>query len=341
MAYMDEREAVRQVIDRLAADGHIPLYGFLAGSHLFGTATPDSDRDYVIVYAPNPEWLLDMRPIQVGKYRFSTNPGHAKNTSNDVDVQAVPIHTILKGFYRGDTNAIDWVFAPTRRENIVHHHRGFERGLLPFVESGELCIHRLDGAVGYAVHQAAKYGIKGSRLGDAIALRQALETVDPDMRIHDVLFVARHLTTVEVVPVGVGNAFENGLRVMGRTLHPRTRVGQAIEWLDRWIERYGVRARMAMENRGIDWKAISHAFRACEEARQYATTGMVRFPLQNAEFLKRVKAGEFSFAEVARGLELALDEVRGLPLPPCASPMSSVRVYERLGIAFDKKVPRA
>ncbi|MGZ7230903.1 hypothetical protein ACXWOM_10615, partial [Streptococcus pyogenes] len=57
-----------------------------------------------------------------------------------------------------------------------------------------------------------------------------------------------------------------------------------------WNE-YGERARKAEANEGVDWKALSHALRGGLQLQEIYTTGDLVYPLKDAEFIKKVKAG--------------------------------------------------
>lgn len=55
---------------------------------------------------------------------------------------------------------------------------------------------------------------------------------------------------------------------------------------------YGERAKLAANNEGIDWKAVSHAMRVAFEMECIATIGTINFPLGIATLLKHIKQGK-------------------------------------------------
>ena len=82
---------------------------------------------------------------------------------------------------------------------------------------------------------------------------------------------------------------------------------------NRQTKGYGKRARQAAENKGIDWKAISHALRAAYQTKQLLTEGVITFPLREADYLKEVKQGKLHYMnEVAPELEALMIEVEEL-----------------------------
>lgn len=93
-----------------------------------------------------------------------------------------------------------------------------------------------------------------------------------------------------------------------------TPINKCVDTVRRFYEQYGDRARQAALDLGVDNKAISHAFRACFQLKEIYTTGDLVYPLKNAEFLKKVKVGEYKYTADGIGfkLEALLDEVQQL-----------------------------
>ena len=83
----------------------------------------------------------------------------------------------------------------------------------------------------------------------------------------------------------------------------------AIDIITKFYEQYGARAKQASQNKGVDWKAISHALRAGYQVEQLMNEGTITFPLKQAEFLRAVKLGEFEFKNIITILEDLIDDV--------------------------------
>ncbi len=84
---------------------------------------------------------------------------------------------------------------------------------------------------------------------------------------------------------------------------------QALDVYAKVYENYGHRARAAMNNEGIDWKAVSHAVRVAGQALELLSTGHITFPRPDAEYLLAVKRGELDYQEVAAVLEGLVEDV--------------------------------
>jgi len=80
------------------------------------------------------------------------------------------------------------------------------------------------------------------------------------------------------------------------------------------IERYGNRAILAQKNEGIDWKAISHAFRAGYQIEGMLRTGKMDVVLRHdiRDYIISVKKGEKDWNEVKHHLEVLMDKAEAL-----------------------------
>jgi len=86
-----------------------------------------------------------------------------------------------------------------------------------------------------------------------------------------------------------------------------------VSMMEHFVEEYGARARQAESNEGVDWKAVSHAFRAAFQVRAILKEGDFTYPLRETDFLRAVKSGSLSFKnEVGPKLDAIMDEVEGL-----------------------------
>ena len=284
--------------------GRVTLVDMRFGSHLYGTSTPESDLDYKGVFLPAwDEVLLQRAPKSESRH---TGSDHSKNTAADCDWEMYLLHYFVELACQGQTVALDMMHAP--RETCVVWSDAW----------GDLVANRtrfytrnLNAFVGYARKQAAKYGVKGSRLAEAEGLKRYLRGFDEDLRLSEVwdgLPQGEHTRPAEADPKG-----QRQFEVCGRKFGERARVGNALAMLTHFIEKYGERARLAAQNKGIDWKAVSHALRAAYQVKELLAEGTITFPRPEAPYLLQVKAGSLDYLkEVGPTLEGLMDEVGAL-----------------------------
>lgn len=275
------------------------------GSHLYGTDTPDSDKDFKGVFLPTKEQVF------LGKIPKSYNnqkkkADGEKNTANDVDTEIYSLHYFIKLACEGQTVALDMLHTP---DAMILETSDIWYEIV--ANRGKFYTKNLKAFVGYARKQAARYGVKGSRLNAAKNIIDFLKVIDSDVKMEvpwPLLPIGEHCYMIENNPNGIPQ-----YQVCGKIFQATAKVGYVLGILERFITYYGERARLAAENKGIDWKAISHAFRAAYQVRELLTENTITFPLKEAPFLREVKQGKLDYlSEVAPKLEVLMGEVEEL-----------------------------
>lgn len=279
------------------------------GSHLYGTNTPNSDKDYKGVYLPTRRQLfLQQVPKSISHHTRVDRREGVRNSASDVDTEFYSLHYFLHLACEGETVALDMLHAPESmwteetqgntiwQDLVAQRHKFYTKNLKSFV--------------GYARRQAAKYGVKGSRLADAemaltflrghniIGLRLAA--------IWDKLPTGEHLHKTET-------PHDKLYMVCGKGLSSKAYIEHHIPMLEKFVDAYGVRAREAADNKGIDWKAVSHAFRAAYQVKHILTHGGYTYPLPETALLLKIKQGSLDwYGYVQPRLEDLMDECEQL-----------------------------
>ena len=280
------------------------------GSHLYGTNTPQSDMDYRGVMLPDAEAVLCCRAPRT-KNSSTKSGNEVRNGPDDIDTEVYSLHYFLDLAYAGETVALDMLHArkeqttcwsPIWDELHRNRHRFYTKNLKSLVA--------------YARKQAAKYGVKGSRVS---AFREALACLKahPDnKRLEDVW---EYLPENEHLSKG-HNGHDAIWNVCGKQLVGRAYVGHYISLLEDTVARYGQRAIEAESNKGIDWKAVMHAFRAAYQVRSILMHGDFAYPLAEVETLREIRSGALDWkTRVGPMLDSLLLQVDALsqssPLP--------------------------
>ena len=286
----------------MTADGLSTIVKMTFGSHLYGTAGPESDLDYKGIFMPSArEILLGRIPKSL---QLGTKPDSSrKNEPSDVDYEAYSLHYFVELALKGETVALDMLHAPrpaelesslTWRSLVSNRERFYTRNLRSLV--------------GYARRQSAKYGVKGSRLADAREVLRILRAAGKGTKIGEL-----ELPDLEhgrwVAPEGDG---VRCYQICGKLLQETARAEHYAETLGKFVDEYGARARQAERNQGIDWKAISHALRAGYQTYYILTDRGFEYPLPETDFLIRVKRGDVPFREAAAELESLIERVEAL-----------------------------
>lgn len=229
------------------------LVKVLFGSKLYGTATALSDTDYKIVHIPSAKDILLHRTKPI--VQFTTKVDHnEKNGADDVDVESFALHRFLHLVENGEMIAIELLFTP-------------DQNLLETTPEWKLIVenrHRFltsscKGFISYCQKQAAKYGVRGSRVAATRAslelLEKAIERHGPsakvaiiDEDICDFVEKIEHATLFEIEML-------NGKRVKhweicNRKLPYTIKLSDAHDIMMSLMCRYGERSLAAEKNQG-------------------------------------------------------------------------------------------
>ena len=281
------------------------------GSHLYGLNTPSSDTDYKGIYLPTLHELL------LGNYpkttKTSTGPEHEKNSADDTDTEVISLPRFVEMGMQGETFVLDMLhcneplFSSDIWESLVTHRtRFYSRKLKAFV--------------GYVRRQASKYGIKGSRLSD---IRQAINQLNRLTNVsngsdYNLKFFWDHLYEGEfaqkIERISPSQTTPQKFYVVNGKMYQETSNAMWVsDQLLSMYTSYGHRAKLAEQNEGVDWKAISHALRAAYQARDIYKKGDFKYPLDETQYLLDVKQGKLDYKKnVGPELEAIVDIVEQL-----------------------------
>lgn len=284
------------------------------GSNLYGTNTPKSDLDFKGVHLPSGEAIILQRAENVINTSVASKvEGTLKNTAEAIDSDSYSVQKFFEMLMKGDTVATEILFAPDFA--VVEQHP-----LWGIVQAtGKTLLNRqCKGFVGYCVRQAAKYGIKGSRMAAVKGVLDFIEVVKLGLpktakmsaieaKLHDWSAGREHVMW-ENIPNPDGSMNWH-LNVCDRKISMNVHITEAERvWRAVW-DNYGERARSAMNNEGIDWKAVSHAVRVAGQAIELLDTGKLTFPRPDADWLLAIKRGERPYSVVSQCLEQLVEQV--------------------------------
>lgn len=289
------------------------------GSHLYGTSTPESDVDFKEIFVPHPRDIL--LGTAMNHTNLNTNNTASKNTKDDVDHELYSLKYFFKLAAEGETVALDMIHTPA--DLVV---KSDLPDVWKFIQDNRSRFYttNMKAYLGYVRKQASKYGVKGSRLA---ALRGVLAIVNqiPEQwvdyqedgttkqRRTKVEDIKHRLPENEFCEWVFHNHEKTGPQtfytVLGRKYQTTLSLIELKQSLNKLDAEYGERARKAEANEGIDWKALSHAYRAGYQLKEIYQTGDLVYPLRTAPFILEIKQGLHAFKDVQAELEAIVDEV--------------------------------
>ncbi len=273
----------------------------LAGSHLYGTDIPGSDKDYKVVFIPEPEDIL------LGRVK---NPCK-KEDENDVEYMS--FQQYLKLLCQGQTNALDMFFAPPS------FYQGAARSEWYWIldRRQEFLSRNSSAFVGYCRQQASKYSVKLDRY-DAVKsvvslLARSLEGHQETQRLSE-LFGLNELAYKNEHIEWIWKESQHGKRIQHfsccQTLIPiSATVKVALETFSGKLDKYGERVKRVANLQEQDWKSMYHAVRVAHEAIELMETGKLTFPRPERNLLRAIRLGKIPFDKVGAMIEENLSRV--------------------------------
>lgn len=325
------------------------------GSHLYGTATPTSDRDYKAVVLPSYRDLILAKPLRVDRVRFTEDDipvgDHETMPENGWESEQTPVQKFVHDYLGGQAYAVEMVYAVLQGAHLAHCPPPATHGSKLFHSFEALCrilqkdfLHsNVSGMTGFAMKQTFDYVRRGERykaacdvlkevdqlqsLLGATGLTVRLDTPMAYMEEVDGKLVLVNPTVLEEIVKRTGlevgstvnhNKTMRTLKLNGREYLETTALLHFKGAVEKLVDQYGERSTKAAET-DVDWKSLSHAVRVYQQVIELLETGWVTFPRPNAANLLKIKKGEHELESVKALLrdldDQTMEMVRASTLP--------------------------
>jgi predicted nucleotidyltransferase len=270
------------------------------GSHIYGTSTPKSDVDYKGIYLANYNDIIlnKVKDSIVTTTRKDRSEG-VRNSAEDIDREYKELRRFLNDAISGQTYALDMLYTPQEfyiktspiwESVIKERHRFLSKSMNAFL--------------GYIRQQTGKYAMKGTRMAAVVSTVEFLRGVNPSLLLNEVWDQIPKNDYVRLIEHEMMTNKELHTEVMLSVLEKKfqknVKVKFVLDTLEKFYEEFGGRSQQAMDNQGVDWKAICHAYRACYQLLDIANEGSIIFPLKQAEYVLKVKNGNLSWKDVVQ-----------------------------------------
>lgn len=176
------------------------------------------------------------------------------------------------------------LFSIFRFDTIVYEDLTFTSEL---VNNKHKCISKQSQSfTGYCLNQASKYGIKGSRYGDLLQVQDYLRDFTSEQLDQPVENFKDSIPKLTYVTLITKHDLEY-IQVLSKMHQTTITMYEFKARIKREVDQYGERVKLA--TKGVDWKALSHAYRVIHEFAELSATNHIIFPLAAAEQIKRIK----------------------------------------------------
>lgn len=298
------------------------VYCSHVGSRLQGTNHADSDTDYHFIFVPKVEDILlkqDRDFIKVGEVT------KVKNTKDDTDFEGSSIYKYFNELKKSDTGAVDILFSMFREDTIVYQDTKFTETMKKHYSS--FLNKNMKSFVGYALGQAMKFGIKGTRykeLKEFVDYLSCLESNDnklqtffDDFKKYIEKNNCKYIKFIIAPGPRSSGKQENieYISILGKMFEGNVTYSYFEERVKSLEGQFGNRTKTIAETESkTDFKALSHAYRISTEVVELLETGFIKFPLKEADYIKQIKAGLIPTDFVISQVQDVLDSVDELLL---------------------------
>jgi len=273
----------------------------LFGSHLYGLDTPNSDKDYKGIILPSKNEIL------LGKSNYhvdrSSNSSSSKNTKDDIDRSFYTLSYFIDMACKGDSTPIDMIHGSS--DKVLH-----DSDIWQFIVANRTRFYTksMKSYVGYCKKQAAKYGIKGSRLGELERALTILNKYSNNDVINDV-----QIEESDIVR-WIDYKDNRYLEICGSKFQDNLRISYAKDTLSKIFDRYGERTKLAKLNQSVDWKSLSHACRVGYQTYHILNDNGFEYPLAESNYILDIKLGKLPFLEVEQTLTQLVNDIEQLSM---------------------------
>ena len=309
MSLFNNSNLVKKV--QIGNDIYDVIFETIHGSKMYGTASENSDTDIKGIFLPTYEQLY------LGKFpksiKTSTSNGVIRCNKDDVEKEYYSLHYFLDLACEGQTIAIDMLFGP---ENV----RLYTSPLMNFFfdNKTKFLTKKLNAILGYATGQAIKYSNKGNTLQQLKMLHNEIvntefHPIDKILNISDILisFSEKYPDIFKIRDITKKQS-EQCFVIDKSEFSFNAQISVILESLDAKISKYGKRTLVSLENNGTDYKALYHAIRCIQMAKEIMLYGTFTYPLKNNEFIIAVKNGKIIKQDIINYIDVELKNVNQL-----------------------------
>ena len=90
----------------------------ISGSYMYGTNTPDSDKDYIGICIPTKDYVIGMYKFEQLEERTNLSNSNKQNTKADNDYTCYSLSKFIKLVYDNNPNVLEVLFVP--KESIIY-----------------------------------------------------------------------------------------------------------------------------------------------------------------------------------------------------------------------------
>tara|TARA_R110000787_G_scaffold44901_1_gene109787 strand:- start:9257 stop:10237 length:981 start_codon:yes stop_codon:yes gene_type:complete len=250
------------------------------GSWLYGLEREGSDVDIKAIYAPTENDLLLGEGVKTW---------NKSNKELDIEIEVKSLPSFLRSARSCDTNCIDLLYTPKELTLITSNMWGTISS-----HRENLLAKNMKGIIGYIKVHSSKYGNKITRFKEMNQLLEQLSFLSGQCKLKATTIPEwidkQNFKYIKTVMVKTDHE-QHYIDVCGKKYILTWESRLLEEALETEIKKFGDRTKKGNES-GMDFKSLSHAIRVLCQLEELLTTGGLKFPLLDSNYILRVKTGQ-------------------------------------------------
>lgn len=272
-----------------------------AGSHMYGTNTPESDTDEVGIFIPNKRYVLGLATCEQVEYKTNPSSSGLRNTKDDSDVTIYSLPKFVHLALGCNPNILEILFVGNYLSVPVAHF-----GAQLIINRRDFLSQRVRATfLGYAYSQRQKLLVKKDRLD---AIRQAKEDLYLSKNEWDEYKSEFLPNTIAV----------KGSTATYHTFEKGTSIATVLAKLSEMEQEYGLRTK-SIEQFGYDTKFAMHLIRLLHEGTELLSGKDLVFPLPEEirSKLMEIRHGKWPISKILLEAESMMERAEKMdsPLP--------------------------
>ncbi len=263
----------------------------VTGSHLYGTATSESDEDFVGIFVPPVEYILGLKSVQGVDFSTVDKGKDGKNTAEAIDRKLYEFRKFINLALKNNPNIIEILFV---HDDAIRYNTPIGEELLKIrnMFPSQQCVPRF---IGYASSQKHKMIIRRDHFNELRDGYGFLGLCDPKLTMGQV-----YDRMIDCDP----NAKTFFKKETGMHIHcgdicfePGIYAKKAYKMLGERLDKATNRSELVLKH-GYDTKFASHLIRLLYEGLMLLERGELIFPLPMTSLLLDIKRGEWEVGQV-------------------------------------------
>ena len=263
----------------------------VTGSHLYGTATETSDKDYVGVFLPDIPYILGFKRVEEVDFSIKDKDVNGKNTERALDRKFYEFRKFIALAKDNNPNVLETLFV--NEENIVFIN-DVGRELLSMRHS---FLHKglKQRFVGYAIAQRHKMVIKKDNYFDLLNSLSYLRMFHFGKTLLEIMF--KENTPYFIKRQNDVNGNISFIQIGDLNFNPSIIVKNATTKIQERIDKVGNREEL-LTKYGYDVKYSMNLIRLMLSGIELLKTGDLIFPLKDWGVLRDIRNGKWEMMKV-------------------------------------------